>query len=171
MSSIRVANASAFFQERGLDLNGIFRLLCNAVSREFFLKQTLINPCDYPNSIMAWSDRDYMSYAIGVLSKWQENFKGDLDFADKRIKQFYEDYARLHSLNSTVSSLSLWEYLFSRKKEVKQLFAERREIEDMEIEVSELVEIAFYKYVQAKLGTKEDFIREFTELMNFKWGD
>lgn len=166
MSSIRVANASSFFQEKGLDGNGIFRLLCNAVSREFFFNQSLSSPFDYPNCFMAWKDQDYEAYAIGVLHSWEKHFKGDLDFADERLKQYYQDYARLHSLNEKISALSLWKYLFSRKKEIKQLFAEKREIENMEIDIHDLVEIAYYKFVEAKLGTKEDFIKKFRELMS-----
>lgn len=168
MILIRVANASAFFQEKGLDMNGIFCLLTNAVSREFYNTQTEVNPYDIPPGYIGWSNKDYTVYAIGILSKWQGTFKGDLDFADKRIKQYYEDYGRLHNIRNAIASLSFWDYLFRSKKEVKELFAEQRNIESMEISVADLIEIAYYKYVQSKLGDKEDFIKEFSELMNQK---
>lgn len=167
MSSIRVANASSFLQERGFDASGIFRLLSNAVSRDYYIyQQTGNTPFDYPMVLyFGYTEKEVENYASGILGRWFVAFKGDLDFAEKRLNQYVKDYQDLKSLNNEISQLGFWDYFFRRTKSVKDLFQSRQQLEDMQISISDLIEIAYYKYLQSKLGTKETFIAEFRDFL------
>lgn len=156
--NIKVSRASSFFQEEGLDGNGIMRLLYNAAAREMY-SQPIVTGQDLYSEftnvlILAGKDGALQSMIAGAI----ENFCPNMGQAENRILKFYQDHARHKEIDQELNKLSFWKYLFKRTPKIKKLIAERRELEEMEITLKEMVNIAHYKYVKGNYGTTEEFI-------------
>lgn len=165
MEAILVAKASAFFQEKGLDANGIFRLLFNALNREFVYYYSSADGIGgFPSTVDFPYTYLEAEFSISAVSMNISKFTGNLDFAKQRVEQFFADYKRLKSLDEKISQLGFWDYLLRRKNYVKEIFRERRKLLNMRITVVELLEVAYYKYTTENLGSKDDFLRD---LKNF----
>lgn len=162
--NIKVYNASSFFQEEGLDANGIFRLLYNAVVRDYYANQPIVSGCgihdELSNVLVLAGKDDFLRVTMSVAIN---AFKPDIPAAENRISQFHRDHRRHKEINAELSEISLWNYFFRRTPRMKKLISERVELETMQISLLELINVACCKFVKGKLGNEEDFVRAYRE--------
>lgn len=171
METINVSYATAIFQEVNQQSDGIFRLLINAIKRAYLIT-TPINTsnggCVDVFSIGYMDNATTIAFAHTAIRTALKVFEGDLDFADKRIKQFGEDYQAIKILDAEMNKFSVWDILFKKHRAYSSLDSQRKKISGMQISVKDLVEVSYYKYLQAKCGTRESFVKELESLLFVK---
>lgn len=166
---VKVACASSLFIEKGLDPQGIFTLLLNAVERDIWsltsniCSHTVIDNLSCQSLLMDVSDS--RALAIGKINNAESSFCGDLESAKKRIEQFARDHERIKEIDAELQKFSFWEMLFSRRKQYFKLYAEKDEIESMTIYVSGLMEVAFYRYNQVTGKGMSEFSSELRDFL------
>lgn len=160
---IKVSSASSLFQEKGLEANGVFTLLLNAIERDKMNIICFSNPnSDYENILNPCSIRfkDCRIAAVTALQIELAKFSPDIGYGKKRIDQFFQDYASLKSLKSQMEAISFWDMLFKKRKEYKTLAREKAEIEEMSLSANELLNVAFFHCNCATKKTASEFVKE-----------
>ncbi len=167
---IKVSSASSLFQEKWLDSRGIFTLLLNAVERDQLNRQSMISSCNdndlFMSQLIYLNVSDCRNVAINEIINAESSFCGDLETAEERMKQFATDHQRLKEIAAEQEKFTLRELLFTRRKEYKKLCRERDDIESMQIYVSRLMDVAYYRYHQITEKGKEDFLKELQEFLD-----
>lgn len=160
---INVSVASTLFKENGHDLKGIFQLFYNAVTTDYLNKTCVVNNApsldgNYTTSIGSYDlDRIHIK---GHIADALENFAPNVEFAQKRIQQFDEDYKKLRELTEKLGNYGFWTILFRTNKRVRVYLRQKEEIEAMKISIEDLLQIAFYKFTQV-CGTQKQFVEGF----------
>ena len=164
---IFVYHASAFFHEEGLEVKVMFQLIYNSLLRGYGYAPSICsadeNNNQMPNVVSMIETRKF------VAKDMQSCFgkiEIDLKIAEERVSKFAKDHIRLKEINSKLDDFGLWDYLFRRRGQLKDLLQERREIEEMTISTAELINIAYYRYYTSTKGSLSKFKNEFFEWMN-----
>lgn len=158
---ISVARASSLFKENGHDLKGIFTLFYNSIY-DFVLvvvphSQSELNP-----SVVY--DHDWV---IEYVANALKDFVPDVKKAENRIAQFNQEYAELKELSSKIKEVSFWSLLTRSNKRINVYIRRKREIEDETISLDELLNVAYYKFLQVN-GTVRQFKEGFERLLRSK---
>ncbi len=161
MTNLNVSAAASLFKENGHDLKGIFQLFYNAVSNDYYRKCSSVSnigiDCSSGFNYPVFDEGGIVR--INILSAL-ENFVPDLDYAEKRLAEFNEDYKKLKELSTKIKPYGFWAIIFRRNKLLREYLEQRDEIEAKEVSLDELLQIAFYKFQQVR-GTKKQFIDGF----------
>lgn len=162
MGNLNVSTAASLFKENGHDLKGIFQLFYNAVSSDYYRKNSAVSNVSLDGS----SGINYPVFDDGCVVRGNilsalEKFVPDLDYAEKRLAEFNEDYKKLKELSTKIKPYGFWAIIFRRNKVLREYLEQRDEIEAKEVSLDELLQIAFYKFQQVR-GTKKQFVDGFT---------
>lgn len=166
---IRVASANSLFNEMGHDAQGIFRLYYNAISSDYFFRHPVVAFQDGGNNHFLFTAPPCeVDTVLNQIKLALDSFEDDIDvnWADKRIKQYHEDHQKIQNLTSKIDEYGFWSFICFWKADLNQLRKERREFLEMTISVNELTQIAYYKFLYSKLGHKDDFIKGLREFMD-----
>lgn len=165
MGNLKVSTAASLFKENGHDLKGVFQLFYNAVTEDYFRNFGAVTNIsldgsthmEYPMS------NDFSTVRANILAAL-ENFVPDSKYAQERLAEFNEDYKKLKELSSKIKPYGFWAVVFRKNKVLRDYLKQRDEIEAKEISINELLQIAFYKFLQIG-GNKKQFIESFTRYL------
>ncbi len=150
---IKVSAASSLFKETGHDLRGIFNLFYNAVYAYYNLTSiNMQNTDDYGVAALT----DARELVISSINTALENFHPDAEKAAARISQFNQEYKELKEMGEKINDVSFWKIIFRSDKQINAYIKRKREIESETISVEELLNVAYYKFLQVN-GTFKQF--------------
>lgn len=163
---IQVACASSLFKENGHDLKGIFNLFYNAVYAYVSVAVVDMHKMrDSDYSVNQISDnREFVSHLIGEVL---ENFSPNKESAASRIAQFDQEYQELKKLGKKIKEVSFWTVLTRSNKQINAYIKRRKEIENETISLEELLNVAYYKFLQVN-GTFKQFKNGFFHFLEIK---
>ncbi len=165
MTKLNVSTAASLFKENGHDLKGIFQLLYNAVTSDYYRKNSAVSNMSLDGSsginYPLWDDGCIVR--VNILTAL-EKFVPNLDYAQARLVEFNEDYKTLKELSVKIKPYGFLASLFRTNKELRKYLEQKDIIEAKEVSIDELLQIAFYKFQQVR-GTKKQFVDGFTRYL------
>lgn len=150
---IKVSAASSLFKETGHDLKGIFNLFYNAVYTYYSLMVVNMQNTDDYNVTQLTDARELV---ISNINTALEKFHPDVEKAAARIALFNQEYKELKEMEEKFNKESRWKMILRFNKQIKSYIKRKREIESETISLDELLNIAYYKFLQVN-GTFRQF--------------
>lgn len=163
---ISIASANSLFRESGHDALGIYRLLYNAVSHDYFLSQPIATSQDPSGQMLISAPTFEVGIVIAKLREGLNNFTPDIEWSDARIKQYHSDHQAIAELNGKIEKFGFWSFLCFWNKDLNSLRKERNEYFSMATTVEGLIQIAYYKFLEEKQGNLTDFVDGMDEFLS-----
>lgn len=163
---IKVACAASLFKETGHDLKGIFNLFYNAVYNGCSLTIVSMHNADGTDYGLA-PIADNREFVVGIINSAMESFHPDVEKAASRIAQFNQEYKELKEMSEKINEVSFLTVITRSNKQINAYIKRKRGLENETIDVSDLLNVAYYKFSQVN-GTLKQFREGFSRFLENK---